>query len=121
MCQLFSANMTVGFWLYAVETVTYLTNRSPTTALTGKTPFKAWTGERPNIKNLHTFGEMGYVHVPPETCKKWTRKARPCCFLGYAPRSRNYKLWDPNRRCVVESPNVDFDELSAVRATTEHN
>ena len=121
MCQLFGANMTMGFWPYAVETTTYLTNCSPTTALTGKTPFEAWTGERPNIKNLHTFGETGYVHVPPETRKKWTRKARPCHFLRYAPRSRNYKLWVPDRRCVVESPNVNFDESSAAWAMTKHN
>ena len=121
MCQLFGANMTVGFWPYAVEISTYLVNRSPTTALTGKTPFEAWTGERPNIKNLRTFGETGYVHIPPETRKKWTRKARPCRFLGYTPRSRNYKLWDPERRCVVESPNVIFDESSATRASTERD
>jgi len=121
MCQLFGANMTVGFWPYAIETTTYLVNRSPTMALTGKTLFEAWTGERPNIKNLHTFGEMGYVHIPPETRKKWTQKARPCHFLGYMPRSRNYKLWDPERRCVVESPNVDFDESSATRASTKHD
>ena len=119
MCQLFGANMTVGFWLYAVEISTYLVNRSPTMALTGKTPFEAWTGERPNIKNLCTFGETGYVHIPPETRKKWTQKARPCRFLGYTPRSRNYKLWDPERRCVVESLNVIFDESSVMWASTE--
>jgi len=53
MCQLFSVNMTMGFWLYAVETATYLINCSPTTALTGKTPFEAWTGKHPNIKHLY--------------------------------------------------------------------
>ena len=67
MCQLFGANMSVGFWPHAVETAAYLVNRSPTTTLHNKTPFEAWTGERPNIKRLRTFGELGYVHIPPET------------------------------------------------------
>jgi hypothetical protein len=112
MCQLFSANMSQGFWPYAVETAAYLINRSPTTTLDNKTPYKAWKGKRPSIKHLHAFGEMGYVHIPLETQKKWSKKSRPCRLLGYVPRSRNYRLWDPNQHTVVVSPNVDFDESS---------
>ena len=111
MCQLFGANMLQGFWPYAVETAVYLINRSLTTTLHDKTPLEAWSGKRPNIRHLRTFGEIGYVHIPPETRKKWTKKSRPCRFLGYTPRSRNYKMWDPERRMVVVSPNVDFGEL----------
>jgi len=112
MCQLFGANMSQGFWLYAVESVVYLINQSPTTALNNKTPYKAWVGKRPNIKCLHTFGEMGYVHILPETCKKWTKKSCPCWLLRYPLQSRNYKLWDPNQHMVVVSPNVNFDKSS---------
>ena len=67
MCQLFSANMSQGFWPYVVENAIYLINHSLTTTLKNKTPFEAWTGKRPNIKHLRTFGETGYVHIPPET------------------------------------------------------
>ena len=104
--------MLEGFWPYAVDTAVYLINRSPTNTLCDKTPFEAWTGKQPDIRHLRTFGEIGYVHIPPETRKKWTKKSRPCRFLGYTPRSRNYKMWDPERRMVVVSPNVDFGELS---------
>ena len=119
MCQLFRANMPVGFWLHAVKTAVYLVNRSPTSTLRDKTPFEAWTGEKPNIKHLRTFGELGYVHIPPETRRKWTKKSRPCRFLGYTSRSRNYKMWDPDRRMVVVSPNVDFGELSTTHLSTD--
>ena len=112
MCQLFGADMSQGFWPYAVENATYLINRSPTTTLDNMTPFEAWTGKRPNIKHIRTFGETGYAHIPPETRKKWTKKSRPCKLLGHMPRSRNYKLWDPERHTVIVSPNVDFDESS---------
>jgi len=67
MCQLFRANMLEGFWPYAVETTVYLINRSPTNTLHDKTPLEAWTGKRPDIRHLRTFGEIGYVHIPPET------------------------------------------------------
>jgi len=116
MCQLFGVNMSEGFWPYAVKTAIYLINRSPTTTLDSKTPFEAWMGKRLNIKHLHMFGETGYVHIPPEMRKKWTKKSCLCRFLGYTPRSRNYKLWDPDRRVVVVSPNVDFDKSLAMRS-----
>lgn len=115
MCQLFGANMSQGFWPYAVKNAVYLINRSPTTTLKNKTPFEAWTGKRPNIKHLRTFGETGYVHIPPETRKKWTKKARPCRLLGHTSRSTNYELWDPERHTIIISPNVDFDESSTSR------
>ncbi len=38
MCQLFSADMSEGFWPHAVETAVYLINCSPTTALPDMTP-----------------------------------------------------------------------------------
>ena len=59
--------MPVGFWLHAIKTTIYLVNHSPTSTLHDKTPFEAWTGEKPNIKHLRTFGELGYVHIPLET------------------------------------------------------
>ena len=96
MCQLFGANMSEGFWPYAVDTAVYLINCSPTTTLKNKTPFEAWMGKRPSIRHLRTFGETGYVHIPPEMQKKWMKKSCPCRFLGYTPRSRNYMLWDPD-------------------------
>lgn len=112
MCQLFSVNMSEGFWVYAVKTAVYLINCSLTTTLKDKTPFEAWTGKQPNIKHLCTFGETGYVHIPPETRKKWTKKLCPCHLISYIPRSRSYKMWDPNQHTVVTSPNVIFNKSS---------
>ena len=86
MCQLFGANMLESFWPYAVETAVYLINCSPTTTLLDKNPYKAWTGKQPDIGHLCTFGEVGYVHIPLETRKKWSKKAHLCQFLGYTER-----------------------------------
>src|SRR5258706_13846154 len=67
MCQLFSVDMSKGFWPHTIETAVYLINHSLTTALPDPTPFEAWTGKRPDIKHLCTFGKIGYVHIPLET------------------------------------------------------
>jgi hypothetical protein len=75
--------------------------------------------KKPNIKHLCTFGEVGYVHIPPKTQKKWTRKSCPCCLLGHTSQSRTYKLWDLNQHTVIISPGVGFDKLSTSHQTTE--
>ena len=116
MCQLFSANMLEGFWPYTVKTAVYLINCSMTSTLHDKTPLEAWMGKWPCIRHLCMFGEISYVHIPPETQKKWTKKSCPCHFLGYTPRSQNYKMWDPEWQRVVFSPNVDFSELAHLSA-----
>src|SRR5258706_15097657 len=48
------------------------------------------------------------------------KKSRLCRFLGCTPRSHNYKLWDPDQRMVIVSPNVDFGELSAPADPDQH-
>jgi len=45
LCQLFSVDMSEGFWLYAIKTTVYLINHSPNTALPDMTPSEAWTGK----------------------------------------------------------------------------
>ena len=120
MCQLFSAGMSQGFWPYAVNNAVYLINCSPTSTLKDKTPFEAWTGKHPNIKHLRTFSEVGYVHIPPETRKKWTKKSHPCQLLGHTSRSKNYKFWDPTQHIVFTSPNVDFDESSNLHSVKDN-
>ncbi|SRR5258706_1486708 len=96
MCQLFGADMSSGFWPYVAKTAVYLINCSLTNMLRNKTPFEAWTGKWLDIRHLHTFGEISYIHIPLEIQRKWSKKACLCRFLGYMPRSRNYKMWDPD-------------------------
>lgn len=69
MCQLFGAHVSQGLCPYAVKVVVCLIIRSPTTMLKNKTPFEAGTGKYPDIKHIHTFDAVGYVHIPLETRK----------------------------------------------------
>ncbi|KAG6534253.1 hypothetical protein ZIOFF_008139 [Zingiber officinale] len=40
------------FWVEAVYTAVYLSNRCPTTTIPNKTPFEAWSGRRPSVNHL---------------------------------------------------------------------
>ncbi len=63
-------------------TVTYLKNRSPTTALNNITSYEAWHGKKPDLSYLHTFGCIAYHHVE-KARRKLDDKSLKCQFLGY--------------------------------------
>lgn len=45
-----------GFGLKLWPLISFLVNRSPTSALVGKTPMEVWFGKKPSIRHLHFFG-----------------------------------------------------------------
>ncbi len=62
--MLLDADLPQQYWAEAVNTATYLRNRSPTTAVKGMTPYQAWHGRKPGVKHLRVFGCEAYAHVP---------------------------------------------------------
>jgi transposase InsO family protein len=77
-----SVKLPVRLWGKAIMTVTYLKNRSPTTALDQITPYEAWHGKKPDLSNLHTFECIAYHHVKGAR-RKLDDKSLKCQFLGY--------------------------------------
>ena len=51
-----------SFWGEAVDTITFLVNRSPNITIDYKTPEEMWSGNKPNLSNLNFFGCTGYAH-----------------------------------------------------------
>ena len=98
------------FWAEALATAVYLHNRSPTRAVEGKTPFEAWTKEKPDVSHLKAFGCLSYAHVPKDERQKLDAKARMCIMLGYGTETKAYRLYDVERKRVIFSREVVFDE-----------
>ncbi len=61
--MLFHAGLPLQFWAEAVNTATYLHNRSPISSLPDKTPYECWYGTKPNVSNLKIFGSICFVHT----------------------------------------------------------
>jgi len=101
-----SAKLPVRLWGEAIMTVTYLKNRSPTTALDQITPYEAWHGKKPDLSNLHTFGCTAYHHVEGAR-RKLDDKSLKCQFLGYEGVNQ-FRLW--NGKKVLISSHVQWDE-----------
>ena len=102
------------FWAEAINTATYIKNRSPTVSLPGITPVEAWSGERPNLAHLRVFGCQAYVHIPSEDRGKLDSKSRRCILLGYGLTTKAYRVFDKSTGQVILSRNVKFAEESPI-------
>ena len=98
------------YWAEAVATAVYLRNLTPTRAIREGSPFEAWNGRRPNLSHLRVWGCTAYVRVPKENRKKLDPNAKKCVFVGYATTTKQYKLYDPVKKKVTLSRDVEFKE-----------
>ena len=107
------------FWAEALNTATYLRNRSPTKAIDGMTPFEAWTSVKPTVKHLRVFGCDAFVHIPKDERHKLDSKSKKCILLGYGEETKGYRLYDPEKRKVFHSRDVKFNENEEKKAPQE--
>jgi hypothetical protein len=74
------------------------------------TPEEAWSGIKPSVSHFRVFGCLAYVHVPETQRKKLDSRSVKCMHLGLSEESKAYKLYDPEKRKIVISRDVVFDE-----------
>ncbi|KAJ8890784.1 hypothetical protein PR048_010293 [Dryococelus australis] len=102
------------YWGEAINTATYLKNRSPTNAIKGKTPEEVWTGRQTNISHLKAFGCKAMKLVPKQNRTKLDSISEECIFVGYSEESKAYRLINStNPKRVLISRDVKF--LKAMR------
>ncbi|KAI3788698.1 hypothetical protein L2E82_01471 [Cichorium intybus] len=107
--MLHEKNLSYGFWAEAVTTAVYLINLSPTKAVWNKTPFEAWHDFKPTISHLRIFGSLCYASVTSQR-HKLEAKTKKCMFVGYCSNSKAYRLYDPEKKKIIVSRHVQFDE-----------
>ena len=114
VCSMLSdAKLPKCFWAKALATAVYLRNHSPTNAVQGKTPHEAWTNEKPSVDHLKVFGCLCYSHVAKDERQKLDVKARRCIMLGYGTETKAYRLYDIERKKVLYSRDVIFNEAAS--------
>src|SRR6266576_3127726 len=93
-------------WPEAILTATYLTNLLPYKNNV-KTPSEIWYNKKPDISNLKIFGCLAYVRnkAPENKCDK---RAIKCVMLDYT--LTGYKLWNIEKKQIIISRDVIFDE-----------
>lgn len=109
-CLLYNANLNHNMWAEAANTAAYILNRSPTRKLSGMTPEEAWSGKKVSLKHLRVFGCEAYAHVDSTKRNKLEPKSKRYIFVGYEEYSKAYRLYDSQKRQILKSRDVVFNE-----------
>ncbi|GFX79554.1 retrovirus-related Pol polyprotein from transposon TNT 1-94 [Trichonephila clavipes] len=97
------------FWGEALLCFTYAWNRICHKD-SNKTPFEKYSGRKPSVLHLKPFGCLAYASVPKQIKKKFDMRAKMGIMMGYAQRTKGYRIWLIDENKLVETINVRFDE-----------
>ncbi|GJU76576.1 retrovirus-related pol polyprotein from transposon TNT 1-94 [Tanacetum coccineum] len=67
---------------------------------------------KPELKYLHVFGALCYPTNDFEDLRKLQPKADIGIFIGYSPSKKAFRIYNKRTRQIMETMNVQFDELT---------
>ncbi|GFW10372.1 retrovirus-related Pol polyprotein from transposon TNT 1-94 [Trichonephila clavipes] len=97
------------FWGEALLCFTYAWNQICHKD-SNKTPFEKYSGRKPSVLHLIPFGCLAYAGVPKQIRKKFDMRAKMGIMMGYAQRTKGYRIRLIDENKLVETINVRFDE-----------
>ncbi|GFX35798.1 retrovirus-related Pol polyprotein from transposon RE1 [Trichonephila clavipes] len=71
--------------------------------------FVGTKGRKPSVLHLKPFGCLAYAGVPKQI-RKFDMRAKMGIMMGYAQRTKGYRIWLIDENKLVETINVRFDE-----------
>lgn len=96
------------FWAEAINTAVTTLNLTGTSSIKGATPSELWFRRKPNVKDLHIFGEEVFTHVPKEKRRTFDAKAKRGYFIGYGEETKGYRVWYPDTNQIMTVRDVVF-------------
>lgn len=100
------SNLPRYLWGHAIQTATFLINRSPTRAIDYNIPALIYNREM-MLNKLKPFGCKGCMVILPRK-DKLDPRAKEVRMIGYA--RTGYKVWDPETEMVSVTRHIRFDE-----------
>ncbi|GFS96171.1 retrovirus-related Pol polyprotein from transposon TNT 1-94 [Trichonephila clavipes] len=92
------------FWGEALLCFTYAWNRICHKD-SNKTPFEKYSGRKSSVLHLKPFGCLAYAGVPKQIRKKFDMRAKMGIMMGYAQRTKGYRIWLIDENKLVETIN----------------
>jgi hypothetical protein len=99
------------FWVDAISTACYISNRIFLCSILHLTPFELCFGRKPSVSHLKPFGSKFFV-LKCENLDKFESRSFDGIFLGYTPHGRSYRVYNLETNTIVESCDVTFDETA---------
>nr|GEW98179.1 hypothetical protein [Tanacetum cinerariifolium] len=109
--MLIYAKTLLFLWAEAVTTACYTQNRSIIRLRYDKTPYVLLHDKLPDLSFFHVFGALCYLINDSENLGKFQPKADIGIFIGYAPTKKAFLIYNRRTRRIIETIQVDFDEL----------
>ncbi|GJY33398.1 retrovirus-related pol polyprotein from transposon TNT 1-94 [Tanacetum coccineum] len=81
---------------------------------TQKTPYELLHDRKPDLSYLHVFGALCYPNNDSEDLGKLQAKADIGVFIGYAPKQKDYRIYNRRTQKVIETIHINFNELTAM-------
>lgn len=78
-----------------------------------KTPYQLILNRRPFIGNVKIFGSKCFVHLRKKQSDKFQPRACNGILVGYARRTKGYRIFLPDENKVIETSNVRVKESDA--------
>jgi hypothetical protein len=82
-------------------------NRCPSEAIQFRTPLEIWKGrdlKKEDFQYMRVFGCRTWAWAPNAHREgKFSPWTRECVFRGYDDGTKGYRLWDKERRVVINS------------------
>jgi hypothetical protein len=99
------------FWVDAIITACYISNRIFLRSILNLTPFELHFGHRPSISHIKPFSCKCFI-LERGNLDKFESHSSDGILLGYTPHSRSYRVFNLETNTIVESCNVTFDETT---------
>jgi len=110
---LIHAAMPPSYWIEALSTAVFLTNRRPSSSKNNGIPYHLLHHKMPDYSILRVFGCLCYPNLSATTRHKLSPRSTACVFLGYPPSQKGYRCLDLSTRKIIISRHVVFyDSLS---------
>jgi transposase InsO family protein len=114
-CMLLGANVPTLFWPSAIRHASFINGHTPK-SLNGswRTPLGLYLGIADNeiikkVKNLPSFGEIGYALVPkPKRDGSFSERASICVFLGIEPLSSRFLVYSFKENRILPVRTASF-------------
>jgi hypothetical protein len=99
------------FWVDAISTACYISNRIFLRSILHLTPFELCFDRKPSISHFRPFGCKCFV-LKHGNLDKFESRSFDGILLGYTPHGRFYRVYNIETNTVVELCDVTFEETA---------
>jgi hypothetical protein len=94
----------------------HVVNRVSLRPIIKKTPYELWIGRKPNLSYFRVFGSKYFILNEAPKVIKFDLKSIEGVFVEYFSTSKDYRIYIPTSRIMIESVHVKFDEFINIMA-----